>query len=69
MPPVNTNNDAREGRLFTVPVPGAELKVLLYMLYIMRRTFGFKRAADAISLSPICKSRKGNKLLTDGLIG
>jgi hypothetical protein len=31
---------------------GAELKVLLY---IMRRTFGFKKEADNISLSQICR--------------
>jgi hypothetical protein len=41
--------------LFDVWLPrlsGAELKVLLY---IVRRTFGFKKDADAISLSQICK--------------
>src|SRR3712207_3089459 len=31
---------------------GAELKVLLY---IMRRTFGFKKTSDDISLSQICE--------------
>ena len=32
---------------------GAELKVLLY---IMRRTFGFKKDADNISLNQICRA-------------
>jgi len=41
---------------------GAELKVLLY---IIRRTFGFKRDADAISLSQMMSgivTREGNRL-------
>jgi hypothetical protein len=41
---------------------GAELKVLLY---IIRRTFGFKKDSDAISLSQICggiKKRDGTML-------
>src|SRR5688500_2272788 len=41
---------------------GAELKVLLY---IMRRTFGFKKDADDISLNQICRgitTRDGREL-------
>src|SRR5688500_20337815 len=41
---------------------GAELKVLLY---IIRRTFGFKKDSDNISLSQIChgiKTREGEVL-------
>jgi hypothetical protein len=41
---------------------GAELKVLLY---IVRRTFGFKKAADAISLEQLCNGivrRDGRRL-------
>ncbi len=42
-------------QLFDEQLPdltGAELKVLLY---IMRRTFGFKKESDNISLNQICK--------------
>lgn len=40
----------------------AELKVLLY---IIRRTYGFKKSADTISLRQICSgitTKKGNRL-------
>jgi len=44
---------------------GAELKVLLYL---MRRTFGFKKDSDSISLSQICRgiSRKDGTALDHG---
>lgn len=44
---------------------GAELKVLLY---IIRRTFGFKKDSDAISLSQICKgiTTTNGRILDEG---
>lgn len=44
---------------------GAELKILLY---IIRRTFGFKKESDEISLSQICKgiSKRDGKVLDQG---
>src|SRR5215207_7443797 len=44
---------------------GAELKALLY---IMRRTFGFKKASDDISLSQICDgiTTRDGKVLDQG---
>src|SRR5437868_15196053 len=44
---------------------GAELKILLY---IIRRTFGFKKDSDEISLSQICKGivKKDGQVLDQG---
>jgi hypothetical protein len=44
---------------------GAELKILLY---IIRRTFGFKKESDEISLSQICKgiSKRDGQVLDQG---
>ena len=46
-------------------VSGAELKVLLY---IMRRTFGFKKSSDDISLNQICRGiiKKDGEVLDKG---
>src|SRR6266849_9255423 len=47
---------------FLAELSGAELKVILY---IIRRTFGFKKAADSISLSQLCsgiRTRSGKSL-------
>ena len=48
-----------------VPLSGAELKVLLY---IIRRTFGFKKHSDDISFSQICHgiTTRDGKVLDHG---